>query len=123
MSRPTFPLAIALATLTLAECGGGGRLSVGWRLASGRDCANAGVATIALDGPVSCQCGDAGNACDCRFTCQDGESGKAVEVTLTREGTVTAAGISPEGNVLYRGEAEAKSGAPLTIDLYFTGGR
>src|SRR5262245_7009510 len=98
---------IALAgMLGLAGCGGGGKLSIGWRFASGRDCANSSVATVLLDGPVACVCGDAGSACDCRFTCQDGEGGRTVEVTLTHHGAVTATGLSSDGNVLYRGSVE-----------------
>ena len=124
MAVPRTSVVMALlVALALDGCGDKGRLAVGWRFAGGRGCADAGVASMALGGPVACACGDAGNACDCRFTCQDGEGGRTVEVTVTREGTVTATGLSPEGNVLYRGSADVNSGATLTMDLYFTGGR
>lgn len=123
MSRLASAITLCCAVLC-AGCGGArGPIAIGWRFADGRLCSDTGASQVLLGGTVACTCGDSGTTCSCKFTCQDGEQGKSVTAELTRSGEITAQAVSPVGGVLYRGVTRVESIGPVTLELYFTGGR
>lgn len=119
---------VAAGLAALCSCGSSGEgaeasVTMAWRFADGRRCAEAGVLRVkasAKNGsPLGCQ------PTDCNFLCSDGES-QGVQLLLPAQaGALDFAATSPQGDVLYRGTRDF-GGPPLpaaTVVLYFTGGK